>query len=87
MSFGKWLVARRNDARLTQIQLAERAGISPNYVSALERDEPNARDGSPRRPRTDKVEKLAKALQVPLDDALPKISRTPLPSRFGFGGG
>lgn len=54
-------------ARLTQVELAERADISPNYVSALERDEPNARDGSPRRPRLDKVDKLAKILKVPQD--------------------
>ncbi len=62
MTFGKWLSGKREAARLTQVQLAERAGISPNYVSALERDEPNARDGSPRRPRLEKVDRLAKAL-------------------------
>lgn len=69
MTFGKWLIEKRLDAKLTQVQLAERAGISPNYVSALERDEPNARDGSPRRPRVEKVDRIAKALGVPLSDA------------------
>lgn len=69
MSFGKWLIQKRNAARLTQVQLAKRVGISANYISALERDEPNARDGSPRRPRIDKVERLAKALGCPLDEA------------------
>lgn len=42
MSPGQQLCEWRKMARLTQIQLAERAGISANYVSALERDEPNA---------------------------------------------
>lgn len=62
-------MAKRNDARLTQVQLAERVGISANYISALERDEPNARDGSPRRPRIDKIDRIAKALDCPLDEA------------------
>ena len=71
-------MAKRNDARLTQVQLAERVGISANYISALERDEPNARDGSPRRPRIDKIDRIAKALGCPLDEArLAAVSRRP----------
>lgn len=70
MTFGKWLFETRRNANLTQTQLAERSGISANYVSALERDEPNARDGSPRRPRAEKVERLAKALSVDASEAL-----------------
>lgn len=69
MTFGKWLVRNRQAAKLTQAQLAERAGIQPSYVSALEREEPNAKDGSPRRPRIDKVDRIAKALRVPVDEA------------------
>lgn len=70
VTFGQWLSEKRNEARLTQEQLAKRAGISANYVSALERDEPNARDGSPRRPRIEKVERIAKALSVDPNEAL-----------------
>lgn len=70
MSYGEYLRQKRNEARLTQEQLAKRAGISANYVSALERDEPNARDGSPRRPRIEKVERIAKALSVDPNEAL-----------------
>lgn len=70
MTFGKWLVGKRKEAHLTQAQLAERCGISAVYVSALERGEPNARDGSPRRLRQDKVERLAKALGVDVNEAL-----------------
>lgn len=78
MSFGKWLAEKRIAARLTQGALAKRAGISITYVSALERDEPNAKDGSPRRPRLDKVERLAKALSVPIDEARVAAGYAPL---------
>lgn len=69
MSFGKWLSSRREDARLTQQEVADRVGISFSYVSALERDVPNSRDGSPRRLRASKVEKLAKVLGVDVNEA------------------
>jgi transcriptional regulator with XRE-family HTH domain len=69
MSFGKWLVEKRQAAGFTQAQLAERVGISPNYISALERDAPNAKDGLPRRLRLGKVDKLAKVLRVSEDEA------------------
>lgn len=69
MSFGKWLVEKRNAAGLTQEELADFVGISESYVSALERDEPNSRDGSPRRLRIDKVDKLARPLRVTVDEA------------------
>lgn len=78
MGFGKWLAAKREEARLTQAQLAERSGISPNYVSALEREEPNALDGSPRRPRIEKVDRMAKALGVSLDEARLAAGYAPL---------
>lgn len=70
MTFGKWLVREREARGIRQPELAKRAGVSVSYISALERDEPNAKDGSPRRPRIDKVERIAKALGVTLDDAL-----------------
>lgn len=66
---GKWLAHHRETAGLTQEELAERVGISPSYVSAIERDEPNARDGSPRRPKVDKVDKIAKVLKTSTDEA------------------
>lgn len=78
MSFGKWLSEKRMAANLTQPELAKRVGFSASYVSALERDEPNARDGSPRRPRVEKVDKLAKALGVPKDEARLAAGYAPL---------
>jgi transcriptional regulator with XRE-family HTH domain len=78
MTFGKWLAAKREAVGMTQPQLAKRAGISVSYVSALERDEPNAKDGSPRRPRIEKVDKIAKALGVLIDDAREAAGYAPL---------
>jgi transcriptional regulator with XRE-family HTH domain len=68
MSFGEWLTRKREQADLTQYELAERSGLSPSYISALERDEPSGKDGSPRRLRPNKIEPLAKALGVHPDE-------------------
>ncbi|HEV2886482.1 MAG TPA: helix-turn-helix domain-containing protein [Jatrophihabitans sp.] len=54
-SFGGRLRALRQNARLTQDELAERAGLSTNGVSALER-------GTRRRPQPHTARKLAQAL-------------------------
>ena len=53
--FGSLLRRLRTAAGLTQEELAERAGISPRAISALER-------GDRRAPRRDTVERLAEAL-------------------------
>ena len=69
MTFGKWLASKRDAAELTQGQLATKVGVSVSYISALERDEPNSKDGSPRRPKLDKVDALAKALNAESSEA------------------
>ncbi len=70
MSFGKWLSEKRIAANLTQEQLASRvSGVSISYISAIEREEPNSRDGSPRRPRVEKVDALARALGADVSEA------------------
>ncbi len=67
--FGKWLFDRRKAARLTQGQVAERAGISISYVSTLERSERHHLTNAPPRPAIEVVEAIAKALDAPLDEA------------------
>src|SRR4051794_23220015 len=57
-SFAELLRDFRNGAELTQEALAERAGLSPDAVSLLER-------GERRRPHTDTVARLAMALKLP----------------------
>jgi tetratricopeptide (TPR) repeat protein/transcriptional regulator with XRE-family HTH domain len=56
-SFGSALRVLRERARLTQEQLAERAGLSTNAISALER-------GARRRPYPSTVRALAEALRL-----------------------
>src|SRR5579863_4482216 len=61
MTFAALLRRYRRALRLTQEALAERAGLSVNAVSALER-------GVNIAPRKDTVEMLADALQLPNAD-------------------
>lgn len=69
MSFGKWLRDRRESLGLSQGELSERSGLSVSYISALERDEPNTRDGRPRQPKLDKVDRLARSLEIGTNEA------------------
>jgi transcriptional regulator with XRE-family HTH domain len=66
--FGSLLRVLREDACLTQEELAERSGVSIRAISDLER-------GRTMRPHRTSVSRLAKALQIG-DDALEKFRRT-----------
>lgn len=68
-AFGKWLFDRRKAARMTQGQVAKRAGISTSYVSTLEREERHHLTNAPPRPAIAVVESIAKALDAPADEA------------------
>lgn len=70
MTFGKWLITARHTAGLKQPELAKRAGVSVSYISALEREELTGKFDRPRKPTAEKVTKIAKALGVPVDEAL-----------------
>jgi transcriptional regulator with XRE-family HTH domain/tetratricopeptide (TPR) repeat protein len=59
--FGSLLRRYRNAAGLTQEELAERAGVSPRAVSALER-------GARRTPHRDTAKQLARALNLSTDE-------------------
>ena len=54
---------RRLDLRMTQKDLAEKCGLSTNYISRIERAEVS--------PTIDTLEKLTKALKVDSSDILP----------------
>lgn len=72
LTFGKWLASKRKEARLSQPKLAAKAGISVNYVAALELEIPNRKDGRPRQPSAEKVQGIARALGVSVDEAMAK---------------
>lgn len=62
---GKRIRAYRVSAKLTQEQLAERAGLHPTYIGQLERGEKNA--------TLDSINKLAVALNVSLSELFDKL--------------
>lgn len=68
-NFGLWLLNRRKQARLTQGQLAERAGISTSYVSTLERGAAHHLTNAPPQPKLDIVDSLARALGATINEA------------------
>lgn len=59
----KRLRALRHDRNLTQVQVADKAKMSPNYYAKIERGEV--------RPSIDMYERLAKALKVTASELFP----------------
>ena len=60
---GKNLKSARLKAKLTQKQLAEKAGVNTNWYARLERGEENA--------SIDTLKSLAEALKVKVSDIIP----------------
>lgn len=54
---------RRMDLRLTQKELADKSGLSTNYISRIERSDVS--------PSVDTLEKLTKALKIKSSELLP----------------
>lgn len=63
-TFGEWLRQRRVFLKLTQDQLAERAGVSKPYISRLERGSKHTESNAAPAPRPDTIRGLARALQL-----------------------
>lgn len=68
--FGVWLKRHRKVLGLTQTEVAERAGVSPSYISTIERQQPHTITGIPVRPERDKIMAIAKAVGGSPDEAL-----------------
>lgn len=60
LQFGNKLKEIRTKQRLTQVELAEKSGLHPNYIGMVERGERN--------PSLINIDKLAKALNVSLSE-------------------
>lgn len=67
--FGAWLRGKREDLRFTVTELAELAGVSKQYLSRLERAEEQLLTNKPTQPALDKVERLARALNIDVSEA------------------
>jgi transcriptional regulator with XRE-family HTH domain len=69
MTFGKWLAEKRAELRVSGVELEKRSGVSRQYISNLERELASPVTMQPIRPSLEIVEKLARGLQVDVDEA------------------
>lgn len=68
-NLSEWLYRSRRRAGLNQAELAQKSGLSKSYISILERGGEHPLTGKSVRPSEDVMERLAKALGVPADEA------------------
>lgn len=79
MSFGEWLRKNLNSSGLSNSELARRVEISSTYIGNLVRDySPNMTSHRAPRPSEAVVEKIAKALGRPLNEARLAAGYAPL---------
>lgn len=86
MSFGKWLRDRRESFGLSQGELSERSGLSVSYISALERDEPNTRDGRPRQPNFKDPKTKASRRYIEISPAMAEVLKSRMKGDLAFPG-
>lgn len=78
-TFGETLKEKRRAAKLSQRQLAERAGVDFSYISKLENDRVAA-------PAADTVVRLAECLGCPAEDLLAAARKMPTDSSDAVSG-
>ncbi len=69
-TFGQWVRAQRQARGWTITRCAERAGMKWQAWQRQENDGPKRRDGSPSQPARQTVEKIARALEIPVGEAM-----------------
>jgi transcriptional regulator with XRE-family HTH domain len=62
--FGAWLRQKREVLRLSVTEVAEKSGLSKQYISLLERAPIHLLTNKPTQPALDKVERIARVLEV-----------------------
>lgn len=68
-AFSLWLTEKMTARGWNQATLAERSKLSRQYISSLINSTPHTITGKPIKPTEEAVDKLAKALGVPLTEA------------------
>ena len=76
--FGAWLRSHRTALKMLQSDVARRAGVSPSYVSTLEREQPHTLTGEVITPDREKVVALARAVEGDPDEALKLCGYAPV---------
>ncbi|HRH44694.1 MAG TPA: helix-turn-helix transcriptional regulator [Pyrinomonadaceae bacterium] len=69
-SFALWMSKRREELNITLDVLEVRTGIKKQHLSVLERASPHSLTGKPVVPKRPTVEKIAKGLEAPIQEAL-----------------
>jgi len=69
VTFSEWLAEQMKRQGYNQTSLAARAGVSPQYIGSLVRNDPHSITGKPIVPTVEVVDKIAKALGVPPTEA------------------
>ena len=67
-TFGDWLRKRRETVGLTGAEVARRSGVTPAYISLLEKNR-TSRNGTLTAPSIDKTDAIARAIGVHSSEA------------------
>jgi len=68
-TFGEWLREKREGAGLSLQDVADRAGVSKQYLSTIERSLPRTAKGRPPRLTEERVDAIAEAVGAPISEA------------------
>lgn len=68
--FGDWLLSTRKKLGLSQDDIAQRANVSKNYISILERGRPHPSTGAIPQPSRKAVMDIAAAMDWPVEEPL-----------------
>src|SRR5688500_16535952 len=82
LTLGQWMRQRRGTMK--SADCAKRAGMKPQAWSDWENDRTRRKDGTPVEPRRNTIERIAKGLNVPIEEVLFAPGLSPLPSFGSF---
>ena len=83
-AFGEWIEQRRQHAGLTVGELAERAGVSRVWLQVLRKGGRRIEgEWRPPNPKSDALARVARALDVPVEEMFARSGRDATPSATG----
>jgi DNA-binding XRE family transcriptional regulator len=83
-TFGEWIEQRRQHAGLTVGELAERAGVSRVWLQVLRKGGRRIEgEWRPANPKSDALARVARALDVPVEEMFARSGRAANPSATG----
>jgi transcriptional regulator with XRE-family HTH domain len=86
-AFGEWVEQRRQHAGLTVGELAERAGVSRVWLQVLRKGGRRIEgEWRPPNPKSDALARVARALDVPVEEMFARVGRDAAPTTTGAEG-